>query len=282
MKSTALLLILLVGWVVMPVAAADRTHTVQPGDSLSRMVWLYGVSTDRIIEVNQLASTELRPGQTLIIPGDSTTAVQPEPAQIRAAEPVVPRALPAVPVISLSEPERPAPSVAAAEDPPAPPGASGFRSAIAIPAAKDIRYNGRWVPPGESTAWVMDCSNTSRWLYRYVKGVDLPRTASGQYEWLRERKRLWRAQPDAASLRKRLQPGDLLFWEHTYKPPRTPPVTHVMVYLGTDASGRMQMAGSQGARGLDVYTFEPSLRMGGYRFFFFFRRDGKFVAYGRP
>lgn len=157
-----------------------------------------------------------------------------------------------------------------------------FGEAIAVPAAAGIHYNGRWIPPGESTAWVMDCSNTARWLHRAVRGLNLPRTASGQYEWLRARRRLWRTGPDETRLRRRLQPGDLLFWEHTYRPTRKPPVTHVMVYLGTDDRGRMLMAGSQTASGPDTYVFRPAQKMGGYRFFFFFRRDGRFVAYGRP
>jgi hypothetical protein len=55
-----------------------------------------------------------------------------------------------------------------------------------------------------------------------------------------------------------------------------------MLYLGTTADGRLQMAGSQGASGPDVYDFVPARRIGGYRFFFFFHRAGRFVAYGRP
>jgi len=156
-----------------------------------------------------------------------------------------------------------------------------FADAIAIPAAQNLSYNARWVPPGESETWVMDCSNTSRWLYREVRGINLPRTASDQYELLRKRGHLWRTR-DERTLRKHLRPGDLLFWENTYKPKRKPPVTHVMVYLGTDARGRMMMAGSQGASGPDIYVFNPAKKMGGYRFFFFFQRDGRFVAYGRP
>jgi len=42
------------------------------------------------------------------------------------------------------------------------------------------------------------------------------------------------------------------------------------------------MAGSQGSSGPDIYVFDPALRMGGYRFFLFFKKKGKFVAYGRP
>ncbi|HVE15313.1 MAG TPA: NlpC/P60 family protein [Chthoniobacterales bacterium] len=173
-------------------------------------------------------------------------------------------------------------AIAAATVPLSTPRPFDFADAIAIPASQNIRYNGRWVPPGENSVWVMDCSNTSRWLYREVRGINLPRTASDQYEWLRTRHRLWRIGPNEAALRKRLRPGDLLFWEHTYKPPRRPPVTHVMVYLGTDEHGRMLMAGSQGASGPDTYQFKPAKKMGGYRFFFFFHRDGRFVAYGRP
>lgn len=165
---------------------------------------------------------------------------------------------------------------------PATPTPLDFTQAIGIPAGEGVAYNARWVPPGESAAWVMDCSNTARWLYREVRGITLPRTASDQYEWLRARRRLWRTGPDESRLRRRLQPGDLLFWEHTYRPERKPPVTHVMVYLGTDARGRMLMAGSQRASGPDIYEFRPARKMGGYRFFFFFRRDGRFVAYGRP
>lgn len=156
-----------------------------------------------------------------------------------------------------------------------------FGDAIAIPAAQGLSYNERWVPPGEEAAWVMDCSNTARWLYREVRGVTLPRTASDQYEMLRESGRLWRTR-DEGALRRRLRPGDLLFWENTYKPKRKPPITHVMVYLGTDERGRMLMAGSQGSSGPDVYPFRPAQKMGGYRFFFFFHRDGRFVGYGRP
>lgn len=166
-------------------------------------------------------------------------------------------------------------------EPVAAPAPLTFAEAIAIPASQDIRYNGRWVPPGESNAWVMDCSNTVRWLCHEVRGIELPRTASDQYELLRKRDRLWRTR-DEGRLRKRLRPGDLLFWENTYKPKRKPPITHVMVYLGADARGRMMMAGSQGASGPDIYEFQPARKMGGYRFFFFFHRDGRFVAYGRP
>jgi hypothetical protein len=145
-----------------------------------------------------------------------------------------------------------------------------------------IRYSGRWVPPGESSAWSMDCSNTARWFHRELWGKNLPRTASDQYLFFRKQGKFRRARPDAAKLARVLRPGDFLFWEHTYKPRRKPPITHVMMYLGRDASGKMWMAGAQGSRGVDIYEFRPKGKMGGYNWFLWFRREGRFIGFARP
>jgi cell wall-associated NlpC family hydrolase len=145
-----------------------------------------------------------------------------------------------------------------------------------------IPYNGRWAPPGSAEPWVMDCSNTARWLYRSTAGYELPRTASDQYQSLRSARRLWRVNASDKRWRSRLRPGDLLFWENTYRPKRKPPITHVMVYLGRNPDGSMRMAGSQGSRGVDIYTFRPETPYGGYNWFLWFKRSGRFVAYGRP
>lgn len=165
---------------------------------------------------------------------------------------------------------------------------------VAAPAAADleasarwleslgIRYGGKWTPPGESAAWSMDCSNTARWLHRQHWGRDLPRTASGQYLHFRKQGKFRKARPDAARLARTLRPGDFLFWENTYKPRRKPPVTHVMVYLGRDERGRMWMAGSQSSRGVRVYEFRPKSKMGGYNWFLWFRREGRFIGFARP
>lgn len=232
---------------------AAQIHVVAPGEQIGRLVALYGVSEDSILAANPLLQPPLQPGMQIKIP-DGATIETPPP--IAAAPPA--------PVAQAIAPR------------------SSVADAIALPASLDIRYNGGWKPPGENSFWKMDCSNTARWIVRATQGVELPRTASGQYEWLRQKKRLWRVRPSAGALRKALRPGDLLFWEHTYRPVRKPPVTHVMVYLGTDSSGRMKMAGSQGSRGVDTYTFDPTLKMGSYSFFLWFRREGRFVAYGRP
>lgn len=145
-----------------------------------------------------------------------------------------------------------------------------------------IGYARPWVPPGESQAWKMDCSNAVRWLHREIRGEALPRTSSGQFEFFRERGRFQRMKPDAGRLARTLHAGDLLFWEHTYRPQRKPPVTHVMMYLGRDRSGRMWMAGSQGKRGVGIHEFRPGQRMGGYNWFLWFRREGRFIGFARP
>lgn len=151
-----------------------------------------------------------------------------------------------------------------------------------------IRYGGALVPPGGKTAWAMDCSNTARYLLWQTRGVELPRTASEQYQYVRSRGKLRRVGgifggvPESGWWAKRLQPGDLLFWEHTYKPRRKPPVTHVMVYLGRGARGELLMVGSQSSRGVGVYQLQPRVVYGGHGGFLgLFKKKGRLVAYGR-
>jgi len=155
--------------------------------------------------------------------------------------------------------------------------------------SRGIRYGGSYQPAGESATWRMDCSNAARYLVRRTRGIELPRTASEQYNFVRQRGRLKRVGglfggvPDTDWWAKRLRPGDLLFWEHTYKPRRKPPVTHVMVYLGRDERGRPLMAGAQNSRGVNIYRLQPRVSYGGYRggFLGLFKKQGRLVAYGR-
>jgi cell wall-associated NlpC family hydrolase len=154
--------------------------------------------------------------------------------------------------------------------------------------AQGIRYGGAWQPPGDGTVWNMDCSNAARYLLRTTRGVELPRTASAQYEFVRQRGQVKRVGglfggvPDTPWWAKRLQPGDLLFWEHTYKPKRKPPVTHVMVYLGRGERGELLMAGSQSSRGVGIYRLQPRVPYGGHGGFLgLFKKKGRLVAYGR-
>ena len=151
-----------------------------------------------------------------------------------------------------------------------------------------LRYNATAQLPGEAGPRTLDCSGTAKYLLEQTKGISLPRTASDQYLYVRRHGRLKRASglfggtPDTSWWTKRLQPGDLLFWEHTYKPKRKPPVTHVMVYLGRDENGTPLMAGAQNSRGVNIYKLRPHVSYGGHGGFLgLFRKKGKLVAYGR-
>lgn len=164
----------------------------------------------------------------------------------------------------------------------------GLWSAAQALQAQSLGYGASIVPPGEAAAWRMDCSNTARYLLRETRGVELPRTASEQYNFVRRNGRLKRVGglfggvPDTAWWAGRLKPGDLIFWEHTYKPQRKPPVTHVMVYLGRGERGELLMAGAQNSRGVGIYTFRPRVAYGGHGGFLgLFKKKGRVVAYGR-
>ncbi|MCE0523250.1 MAG: LysM peptidoglycan-binding domain-containing protein [Methylacidiphilales bacterium] len=161
-----------------------------------------------------------------------------------------------------------------------------------------IEYDEDWRPPGESRAWAMDCSNTARYLYKVTTGLQLPRTASDQYYYLHLQGKAWDVPQttdgwaDDNYLRRNLRPGDLLFWENTYRPERQPPITHVMIFLGTNDKGQWIMAGSQTSRGgehnrrnggPDIYVFRPSQPCGGYTTWLgLVHHKGRFCAFGRP
>ncbi len=163
---------------------------------------------------------------------------------------------------------------------------------------RGIEYDEDWRPPGEPRSWPMDCSNTARYLYRVTTGIELPRTASDQYYYLHLQGKAWDVPENAYGLadteflRRNLKPGDLLFWENTYRPERQPPITHVMIFLGTNANGQWIMAGSQTSSGgehnrrnggPDIYVFRPSQPCGGYTTWLgFVHHRGRFCAFGRP
>jgi hypothetical protein len=163
---------------------------------------------------------------------------------------------------------------------------------------RGLEYDEDWRPPGESRSWAMDCSNTTRYLYKTATGILLPRTASDQYYYLHLQNKAWDV-PQLASgyadcnyLRTHLKAGDLLFWENTYRPERQPPITHVMIFLGANARGEWIMAGSQSSRGgehnrrhggPDIYVFNPERPCGGYTTWLgLVHHQGRFCAFGRP
>jgi hypothetical protein len=161
--------------------------------------------------------------------------------------------------------------------------------------SKKIPYAGTWKPPGQSESWVMDCSNTVRYFFLSRFELELPRTALDQYLWLRDSGRFTEApksgeQVNLIQLRSQLRTGDLLFWENTYNVNRTPPISHVMIYLGKNSEGRMKMFGAgtfgKGEQtengGLDVYVFDPNLSLGCVKNTKgTCTKESRFVGYGR-
>lgn len=166
-------------------------------------------------------------------------------------------------------------------------------------SSQGISYGKTWRPPDESTGWVMDCSNTARYIYQKAFGKVIPRTASDQYFELKQKGQFIEAprnangEVDTPALLKLLRSGDLLFWEWTYNIKREPPVSHVMVYLGQNEGGIPKMVGSSSrgtgewsgnsSGGVDIYVFRPNGASGGVRGpFGVYIKRGRFIGFGRP
>ncbi|HYR57954.1 MAG TPA: NlpC/P60 family protein [Chthoniobacteraceae bacterium] len=113
----------------------------------------------------------------------------------------------------------------------------------------------------------MDCSGTIFYVLNLQGFKDVPRDSSGQYEWAR------RAGPFFAVVSRRadsfefadLKPGDLMFWTGTYGVARDIPITHVMLYLGTEKKSKKRvMFGASDGRsyngiqrwGVSVFDFK--------------------------
>ena len=112
----------------------------------------------------------------------------------------------------------------------------------------------------------MDCSGFIYYTLRQYGLTQVPRDSSGLYVWTRHA-RGFRAvisrKPDSFELDE-LLPGDLLFWVGTYATEHDPPISHVMIYLGTEKEGGGKvMVGSSDGRsyhgqkrnGVSVFDF---------------------------
>lgn len=314
--------------------SSGKKYTVKPGDNLYRIGKANGTTLEAIKALNRMKNDNIYVGQVLMLPQPGFSYRPPQPIYQPQAQALptptpmpIPQTAPSVAAASsvptlppnpkVVAPTTPAPTKIAAAPISAPANPVSPNAVIRIPhkltpneaqarllaesenlAKLDLGYDENWVPPGEDKAWDMDCSNTSRYLYKKATGIDLPRTASDQYYNLKIQDRAWDVpldgedKPDVAYLQRNLRVGDLLFWENTYKPERDPPITHVTIFLGTDANGNWIMAGSQSSSvgkygrtrgGPDIYLFDPLKTAGGYSTWLgFVRKKGHFVAFGRP
>lgn len=115
----------------------------------------------------------------------------------------------------------------------------------------------------------MDCSGAICYLLKSLGLKDAPRMSHTIYLWLDKYSHLTKLEkvytPTHPSLRA-IQPGDLLFWEGTYSVgERNPPISHVMLYLGTlKSDGKGVLFGASSGRryrgkkihGVSVFDFK--------------------------
>jgi len=106
---------------------------------------------------------------------------------------------------------------------------------------------------GGADAAGMDCSAAVAFLLGQV-GIEPPRSAHGQYQWLEREGRLNRVPADARTMEApafaALLPGDLVFWAPDGPDPAAAPaVSHVHLFLGREADGHAVMIGASGGRG---------------------------------
>jgi cell wall-associated NlpC family hydrolase len=113
----------------------------------------------------------------------------------------------------------------------------------------------------------MDCSGTIHHLLVSSGFKDVPRDSSGQYVWVRKAGefRAVVSKSEKSFEFSELLPGDLLFWSGTYSIEREIPITHVMLYLGTEKKTKKRvMFGASDGRsyagvqrwGVSVFDFK--------------------------
>jgi hypothetical protein len=119
----------------------------------------------------------------------------------------------------------------------------------------------------DPSAGGMDCSGTIHYLLEQAGLKDVPRDSSDFYVWVWQQghfQAVVSSNPKTFELA-RLKPGDLMFWTGTYNITRDPPITHVMIYLGTSRlTGRRVMVGASDGRtfngepryGVSVFDFK--------------------------
>ena len=112
----------------------------------------------------------------------------------------------------------------------------------------------------------LDCSGFIYYMLRQNGLLKVPRDSRGQYVWARKAgtfRAVFSQSPDSFELDE-LRPGDLLFWVGTYATDHDPPISHTMIYLGTETStGHRIMIGSSNGRsyhgkkrnGVSVFDF---------------------------
>jgi peptidoglycan DL-endopeptidase CwlO len=138
-----------------------------------------------------------------------------------------------------------------------------IRSALAL-TERNLAYTYGSSDPNNGG---MDCSGFIYYVLTNAGYKDVPRQSSDQYLWIRKNSNFHAVlsrNSDTFEL-KQLRPGDLMFWSGTYQVNRDVPITHVMIYLGTEKkTKRPVMVGASDGRtyngerrfGVSVFDFK--------------------------
>ncbi len=130
-------------------------------------------------------------------------------------------------------------------------------------AGKNLTYTFGSADPARGG---FDCSGFIYYVLRQHGFTQVPRDSSGLYLWARKAhgfRAVISRHPDSTEMDE-LLPGDLLFWIGTYATDHDPPVTHTMLYLGTEKStgGKIMIGSSDGRtyhgkkrNGVSVFDF---------------------------
>jgi peptidoglycan DL-endopeptidase CwlO len=119
----------------------------------------------------------------------------------------------------------------------------------------------------DPSAGGMDCSGFIYYVLTKSGLKDVPRDSSEQYAWIRQKSDFHAVlSRNSKSFEfQELRPGDLMFWSGTYKVNREIPISHVMIYLGTEKSAEKRvMVGASDGRsyegirrnGVSVFDFK--------------------------
>lgn len=245
-------------------------------------------------------SQQRKPASVAVTPKPKATKSTPAPATPKARSKTTPPRSDATPAPSTPKPE------ARTEDLPATPAPT--RAPAATLAPEELREFAAQPPrvqqlitaaleltklnltytygSADPAKGGMDCSGTMYHLLRAQGFSDVPRDSSGQYVWARKHGPFFAVVGKTADSFEfyDLQPGDLLFWTGTYEVQRDIPISHVMLYLGTEKQTKKRvMFGASDGR-----SYAGVQRWGVSVFDFKMPREGNgngthvdFVGYGR-
>ncbi len=159
-----------------------------------------------------------------------------------------------------------------------------------VESAIAVARNWPWLPymygGADPASGGFDCSGAMYYVMTRV-GLTPPRTAAGQYFWLRDHERL-RVVPNEATTAEHsslawLRPGDLLFWStnHPADHAKIGTITHVAMYLGREKRDGLQIM----ANATDGRSYRGTKANGYGVYEFRLSREGsksKLVGYGPP